>query len=82
MKVGKFTAISNRKHSATQVRSKKPDSRLLVTKHMAHSSATQESYYANELQNIEAEEAYEVINEIRCHHAGPHNLKTRPKSDQ
>ena len=32
---------------------------------MAHSSATQERYYANELQNAEAEQAYEVINEIR-----------------
>ncbi|CAK8691815.1 unnamed protein product [Clavelina lepadiformis] len=62
---GKFTATSNRKHSATQVRSKKPEIRLLVAKHMAHSSATQESYYANELQNAEAEKAYELINEIR-----------------
>ncbi|XP_076824138.1 uncharacterized protein LOC143470118 [Clavelina lepadiformis] len=68
---GKFTATSNRKHSATQVRSKRPDNRLLVAKHMAHSSATQERYYANELQNAEAEQAYEVINEIRsCSSAG------------
>ncbi|CAK8687732.1 unnamed protein product [Clavelina lepadiformis] len=68
---GKFTATSNRKHSATQVRSKRPDSRLLVVKHVAHSSSTQETYYANELQNAEAEEAYDVINEIRsCSSAG------------
>ncbi|CAK8685098.1 unnamed protein product [Clavelina lepadiformis] len=61
----KFTAASNRKHSATQVRSRKPDSRLLVAKHMAHSSSTQKSFYVNKLQNIEAEEAYEVMNEKR-----------------
>ncbi|CAK8672899.1 unnamed protein product [Clavelina lepadiformis] len=75
---GKFTATSNRKHSATQVRSKKPDSRFLVAKHMAHSSATQESYYANELQNAEAEKAYELINEIRIDISGVAGVSKLP----
>ncbi|CAK8682333.1 unnamed protein product [Clavelina lepadiformis] len=76
---GKLTATSNRKHSATQVRSKRPDNRLLVAKHMAHSSATQERYYANELQNAEAEQAYEVINEIREGGSEGRNVGSDPR---
>ncbi|CAK8685096.1 unnamed protein product [Clavelina lepadiformis] len=52
--VGSFLEINVKSRSAEICSAKRTSSRK-----------TQSSYYANDLQNAEAEEAYEVINEIR-----------------